>query len=138
MQKFVVFLTLSFLSFHADACPQLEGSFRCRTSPPFDLDVRSGRQENTTVYTMTDPNGVRTFATDGQLHEMAFQDGQGQYRARCEDSFLIVEGRSPQGALFTDRYYIERAALVRIRRTSTQASSISCAPTQGTWRRYQN
>ena len=138
MQKAVLTLLITgFLGPLAEACPQLQGTFRCRTSEAFDLTITEGQADaDYPSYTMSDPTGVRSFIVDGQTRELAFKQGKGEYRAHCEDNVLLVEVRSPEGEVFHDRYYIERAALVRVRRGKDQASSLSCAPTQGTWRMY--
>jgi hypothetical protein len=49
----------------------------------------------------------------------------------------MMEVHSPSGAIAHDRYYIERGGLVRVRIGSQHAESLSCAPTQGTWRLYR-
>lgn len=122
----------------ADSCPQLQGTFRCRSATPFDLSISEELQSGYTIYKITDPTGARTVIVDGQLHEMNFSSGKGQYRARCERDSVLVEAHAPTGDILLDRYFIERAALVRIRLSgANQApSSLSCAPTQGTWKLY--
>lgn len=134
----IALLISSSITTYADSCPRLQGTFRCRSAEPFDLTVKEEVQNGTTVYILTDQTGVRTFATDGQFHEMGFRSGKGEYKAQCEGNSLLLEAHSAAGEVVVDRYYIERAALVRVRlnKTSQAASSLSCAPTQGTWKLY--
>ncbi len=138
------FLTLVMMSrsaslYAAYSCQRLQGTFRCRSATPFDLSVSEELQNGYTVYKLTDPTGVRTVIVDGQLHEK-IRNGKGEYKARCERDSVLVEAHAPTGDTLLDRYYIERAALVRIRLSgANQAqapSSISCAPTQGTWKLF--
>lgn len=129
-----------FFSFHVfaqEACPQLQGTFRCRAQPEFDIAITQEFQNGSPAYTMTDPNDTRTFVVNGQWREMQIQGGAAQYRAQCYGDNLIVEINSAKGAI-TDRYYIQRAALVRIRLGQSQPSSLSCRPTHGTWHRYRH
>ncbi len=131
-----LFLLTSF-AVHAQPCPRLEGTFRCRASQPFDIRIENGFQDGFANYTMTDPTETHNFVADGQTHEMNFRDGNGRYVARCQGNQLVIEAQSPRGEILRDHYYIERAALVRIRFSQKQKpSSISCAPTHGTWRLY--
>ncbi len=124
----------------ADSCPRLQGTFQCRSATPFDLSINEEMQNGYTVYKLTDPTGVRTVIADGQLHEMNFRNGKGEYRARCEGHSVLVEAHAPTGDILLDRYYIERAALVRIRLSGANQppSSLSCAPTQGTWKLFSH
>ena len=137
MQKLITALLLSgVFCAHAESCPQLQGTFHCHSAEPFEVDVAEEMQDGYASYTLSDPTGVRTFLTDGQFHEMNFHDGKGVYKASCQANSLLIEARSPEGEALVDRYYIERAALVRVRQSQNQASSLSCAPTHGTWRLY--
>lgn len=123
----------------ADTCPQLEGTFFCRAAEPFSLSIKESVQGGFQVYSLSDPKGERSVVADGQLHEMNFAGGgKGQYRAYCDGHALFLEAHSPAGEVLLDRYYIERAGLVRVRlnKTKSSASSLSCAPTQGTWKLY--
>lgn len=143
MQRLLIALiVLSSLPTSAsDVCPQLEGTFRCRSAEPFELSIKESAQQNFKVYQLTDPTGDRSVVADGLPHEMNFRDGaKGQYIARCDGHSLILEAHSPKGEILLDRYYIERAGLVRVRlnKTTQTASSLSCAPTKGTWRIYQH
>ena len=138
---FLTFLILSSITVAAESqCPQLQGTFHCRSAAPFDLEIKESLVDGVKTYVLTDPTGTRTVTADGQVHEMKFREGaKGQYRAHCEGNALILEAQSPAGEVLVDRYYIERAGLVRVRinQTKQAASSLSCAPTQGTWRLYQ-
>lgn len=136
---FVFFIFTSIQVTAQGLCPPLEGTFRCRTENPFDLNIRQETQNGAATYILTDPTGTRSIIVDGQPHEMNFRDGKGTYKAHCDGNSVQLEARSPVGEVLVDRYYIERAGLVRVRvnKTTQRASSLSCAPTQGTWRRYQ-
>lgn len=138
----VTVLILSSIPASADGrCPQLQGTFHCRSAAPFDLEIKESLVDGVKTYDLSDPTGSRTVTADGQFHEMKFREGtKGQYRAHCEGNALILEAQSPTGEILVDRYYIERAGLVRVRinQTKQTASSLSCAPTQGTWRLYQH
>ncbi len=142
--RMLAFLTFAWASslpvclYASESCPQLQGTFRCRSAPPFDLSIGQELQNGYTAYKITDPTGMRTVIVDGQLHEMNFSNGKGQYRARCERDSVSVEAHAPTGDILLDRYYIERAALVRLRMSGANQtpSSLSCAPTQGTWKLY--
>lgn len=133
----LMFLILQSIGARADMCPRLEGTFHCRARQPFDIRVENNFQNGVAVYEMTDPTGTRNFLTDGRFHEMEFQNGKGQYRAICLEDHLMVEAHSPEGEILSDQYYIERSALVRIRKSANQRpSALSCAPTHGTWNLY--
>jgi hypothetical protein len=119
------------------ACPFLEGTFHCRGNPAFDIRVHTAPQGAFMAYIFEDPFDQRQFLTDGALHVMSFSDGKGEYRAACESSKLLVEVHAPDGEIFNESYYIQRAGLVRIRLSKSRAPSVvSCAPTGGTWRYY--
>ena len=136
---FINFLVFASLSARAQQplCPRLEGNFHCRATQPFDINVKNTVVDGVWVYSFTDPTGLRNIGSDGQTHEMDFSNGKGQYSARCNGYDLLIEGTSPEGEKFSDRYYIERAALVRVRLSEKrQPSSLSCAPVRGTWRIY--
>lgn len=123
---------------HADTCPILEGTFRCRTKPKFEISVQQENQNYLSVYTLIDPKTQHQIIPDGQFHPFELDNGEGQYRASCQRNRLIVELQDNQGRSVTDQYYIERAALVRLRFSHNKATSLSCAPTRGTWRRYSH
>ncbi len=134
---FIVSLSLASLSVNAQNCPRLEGIFRCRAVPSFEVRVKNQFTSAYTIYEMTDATGVRTILTDGKPHEMKFSTGMGSYRAQCAGPHLAVEGQSPEGEAFTDQYYIDRAALVRLRiGKKSGVSVLSCAPIEGTWNLY--
>ncbi len=138
MSSFMTLVMTSKSASATDSCPRLQGTFHCRSATPFDLSINQELQNGNIVYKIADPTGVKDVIADGQLHEMNFRNGKGQYRARCERDSVLVEAHAPTGEILLDRYYIERSALVRIRLSgANQApSSLSCAPTQGTWTLY--
>lgn len=130
-------LIFSMTAWAAPSCPQLRGTFNCRANPPFALTTTEQLDQPFPAYTMSDPTGSHTFIVDNQFHPMTFSSGAGQYRAWCDGRSLMMEVHSPSGAIGHDRYYIERGGLVRVRIGPQHAESLSCAPTEGTWRLYR-
>jgi len=95
--------------------------------------VQNGYKNELPTYAFADPTGIRDIVADGAFHELKIQNGEGQYSARCENRQLLVEAHAPNGEIYHERYYIERAALVRIRLSQNQPPAVlSCAPTRGT------
>jgi len=137
LRLYASLLSLCFSSWaFAQTCPRLEGRFECRGNPQFELGIRMDNQNGLTVYSFSDPVATQNIVPDGQLHEMQFSTGQGTYTASCLGTRLLIEAHSPTGAVNNDVYYIERAALVRVRASGGRATSLSCRPIAGTWHFY--
>ena len=137
LRLYTSLLSLCFSSWaFAQTCPRLEGRFECRGNPQFELGIRMDNQNGLTVYSFSDPVATQNIVPDGQLHEMQFSTGQGTYTASCLGTRLLTEAHSPTGVVNNDVYYIERAALVRVRASGGRATSLSCRPIAGTWHLY--
>lgn len=119
----------------AQECPQMEGRYKCDGNPPYPLLVRQGFDpEGWEIYNFrSSTEGDKTLIADGVERPIETSIGNGIISGYCDRGRLYVtirlSGAGREPTVVEDQMYMERGAIVRIRRTSpTKVAAFVCRP----------